>query len=69
MVIELKKPGVRGRAAFDENLTHYEQQIPALFCFSALLVTSNLTSGGRDPTESCALAEAKPSSRKQVDPW
>ena len=31
VVIELKKPGVPARAAFDENLTHYKQQIPALF--------------------------------------
>jgi len=28
VVIELKKPGVPGRAAFDENLTHYKQEIP-----------------------------------------
>jgi hypothetical protein len=26
VVIELKKPGVPARAAFDENLTHYKQQ-------------------------------------------
>jgi type I restriction enzyme R subunit len=32
VVLELKKPGVPARAAFDENLTHYKQQIPALFC-------------------------------------
>ena len=37
MVIELKKPGVPARAAFDENLTHYKQQIPALFWFNAPL--------------------------------
>jgi len=28
VVIELKKPGVPAPAAFDENLTHYKQQIP-----------------------------------------
>ena len=28
VVIELKKPGVPARAAFDENLTHYKQQDP-----------------------------------------
>jgi hypothetical protein len=39
---ELKKPGVPARAAFDENLTHYKQQIPALFWFNALLITSML---------------------------
>ena len=39
LVIELKKPGVPMRAAFDENLTHYKQQIPALFWFDGLLGT------------------------------
>src|SRR5437867_4628006 len=43
VVIELKKLGVPARAAFDENLTHYKQQIPALFWFNALLVASNGT--------------------------
>ena len=43
LVIELKKPGVSPRAAFDENLTHYKQQIPALFWSSALLIASNGT--------------------------
>ncbi len=43
VVIELKKPGVPARAAFDENLTHYKQQIPALFWSNALLVASNGT--------------------------
>jgi type I restriction enzyme R subunit len=43
VVIELKKPGVPARAAFDENLTHYKQQIPQLFWFSALLIASNGT--------------------------
>jgi type I restriction enzyme R subunit len=41
VVIELKKPGVPARAAFDENLTHYKQQIPNLFWFNALLIASN----------------------------
>ena len=41
VVIELKKPGVPARAAFDENLTHYKEQIPALFWFNALLIASN----------------------------
>ncbi len=41
VVIELKKPGVPARAAFDENLTHYKQQIPQLFWFNALLLASN----------------------------
>jgi type I restriction enzyme, R subunit len=35
--------GSRLRAAFDENLTHYKQQIPALFWFNALLIASNGT--------------------------
>lgn len=43
VVIELKKPGVPARAAFDENLTHYKQQIPQLFSFNALLIASNGT--------------------------
>jgi type I restriction enzyme, R subunit len=43
VVIELKKPGVSARAAFDENLTHYKLQIPALFWSGALLIASNGT--------------------------
>ncbi len=43
VVIELKKPGVQARAAYDENLTHYKQQIPALFWSNALLIASNGT--------------------------
>ncbi len=43
VVVELKKPGVPARAAFDENLTHYKQQIPALFWSNALLIASNGT--------------------------
>jgi len=42
-VIELKKPGVSARAAFDENLTSYKQTQngnPALFVFNALLIAS-----------------------------
>ena len=43
VVIELKKPSEPARAAFDQNLTHYKQQIPALFWFNALLIASNGT--------------------------
>jgi len=43
VVIELKKPGVSARIAFDENLTHYKQQIPFLFWYNALLIASNGT--------------------------
>jgi type I restriction enzyme R subunit len=43
VVIELKKPGVPARAAFYENLTHYKQQIPALFWYNGLLIASNGT--------------------------
>lgn len=43
VVIELKKPGVPARAAFDENLTHYKEQIPGLFWYNALLIASNGT--------------------------
>lgn len=43
VVIELKKPGVSARAAFDDNLTHYKDQIPGLFWSNALLIASNGT--------------------------
>ncbi|MGI8965209.1 MAG: type I restriction endonuclease subunit R, partial [Limisphaerales bacterium] len=46
VVIELKKPGVPARAAFDENLTcykHVQDGIQALFAFNALLISSNGT--------------------------
>lgn len=43
VVIELKKPGVPARNAFDENLTHYKQQIPALFWYNTCLIASNGT--------------------------
>ena len=46
VVIELKKPGVPARQAFDENLTSYKHAqngIPALFWFNALLIASNGT--------------------------
>jgi type I restriction enzyme R subunit len=43
VVIELKKPGVAARSAFDENLTHYKQQLPSLFWYNALLIASNGT--------------------------
>lgn len=43
VVIELKKPGVPARNAFDENLTHYKQQVPSLFWFNAVLIASNGT--------------------------
>lgn len=43
VVVELKKPGVPARTAFDENLKHYKQQIPQLFWFNALLIASNGT--------------------------
>ena len=43
VVIELKKPGLPARKAFDEILTHYKRQIPALFWYNALLIASNGT--------------------------
>ncbi len=43
VVIELKKPGVPARAAFDGNLVHYKQQVPSLFWYNALLIASNGT--------------------------
>ncbi|NKE73304.1 type I restriction endonuclease subunit R [Candidatus Manganitrophus noduliformans] len=46
IVIELKKPGIPARQAFDDNLTSYKDPqngIPALFWFNALLIASNGT--------------------------
>ena len=46
VVIELKKPGVAARQAFDENLTSYmhpQNGIPQLFWTSAFLIASNGT--------------------------
>src|SRR6266568_1198655 len=46
VVIELKKPGVAARQAFDENLTSYKHAqngIPQLFRYSAFLIASNGT--------------------------
>jgi len=46
VVIELKKPGVPARQAFDENLTSYKHAqngIPAVFWYNALLIASNGT--------------------------
>lgn len=43
VVIELKKPGVPARNAFDENLSHYKDQIPSLFWYNAFLIASNGT--------------------------
>jgi type I restriction enzyme R subunit len=48
VVIELKKPGVPARQAFDENLTNYKHAqngIPQLFACNALLIASNGTQG------------------------
>jgi type I restriction enzyme, R subunit len=43
VVIEVKKPGVPVRMAFDDNLTHYKHEIPQLFWYNALLIASNGT--------------------------
>lgn len=46
VVIELKKPGVAARQAFDENLTSYKHPqngIPQLFWYSSFLIASNGT--------------------------
>src|SRR5206468_7443584 len=46
VVIELKKPGVPARQAFDDNLTSYKHPlngIPQLFWYSAFLIASNGT--------------------------
>ena len=44
VVIELKKPGVPAKQAFEENLTsykHLQNGIPALFWYNALMIASN----------------------------
>jgi type I restriction enzyme R subunit len=43
VVIELKKPGVAVKTAFDENLTCYKTDIPHLFWSNALFIVSNGT--------------------------
>lgn len=46
VVVELKRPGVNVRQAFDENLTSYKHPqngVPQLFAFNALLIASNGT--------------------------
>lgn len=46
VVIELKKPGMPARQAFDENLTSYKHPqngIPALFAYNVFLIASNGT--------------------------
>lgn len=43
IVIELKKPGVAARVAYDDNLTHYKREIPSLFWYNAALIASNGT--------------------------
>ncbi|HWQ93313.1 MAG TPA: type I restriction endonuclease, partial [Clostridia bacterium] len=43
VVIELKKPGVAARSAFDDNLRCYKSDIPQLFFCNALLIASNGT--------------------------
>jgi type I restriction enzyme R subunit len=43
IVIELKKPGVPARQAFDDNITHYKREIPSLFWYNAFIIASNGT--------------------------
>lgn len=46
VVIELKRPGIPARQAFDDNLTSYKHAqngVPHLFAFNALLIASNGT--------------------------
>ncbi|GEM_PF-13395 len=46
VVIELKKPGVPARAAFDDNITSYKHSqngVPALFAYNAFIICSNGT--------------------------
>jgi type I restriction enzyme R subunit len=46
VVIELKKPGVSDRLAFEDNLSSYKHElngVPGLFAYNAALITSNGT--------------------------
>jgi type I restriction enzyme R subunit len=43
VLIELKKPGVPARAAFDDNLSTYKSDIPQLLWYNAVLIASNGT--------------------------
>lgn len=43
VVVELKKPGVPAKQAFDDNLTCYKADIPQLFHANALMIASNGT--------------------------
>jgi type I restriction enzyme R subunit len=46
VVVELKKPGVPAKQAFDENLTSYKHElngVPQLFWYNAFLIASNGT--------------------------
>lgn len=41
--VELKKPGVAARRAFDDNITTHKTDIPQLYWFNGLLIASNGT--------------------------
>ena len=43
VVIELKKPGVPAQQAFDDNFKCYKSDIPQVFWFNGLMITSNGT--------------------------
>jgi type I restriction enzyme R subunit len=41
VMIELKNSNVKLKTAYDDNLTHYKQDIPRLFQFNAFVILSN----------------------------
>jgi type I restriction enzyme R subunit len=41
VLIELKKPGVNAREAYDKNLADYKETIPQLFHYNGILLVSN----------------------------
>lgn len=43
VLVELKKPGVPARSAYDDNITHYKQEIPNIFWYNAMIIASNGT--------------------------
>ena len=61
LVVELKKPGVPARAAFDENLPSYkhpQKGIPSLIVVNAMLIASNGTDMHNHPSGESIPSEA-----------
>jgi len=61
-VEEVRRARPRG---IDENLTHYKQQIPALFWFNALLIASNARTFTVKNAYNCSSMFTKTISRRR----